>query len=258
MSFQSLVFAFLGLYYRLFSQVKYQESQAALPAPKQQATNDTGGNEELPSAPLVDILDRLAMDQFQIAALVKSERYFRDCRQWQKLRNCYHPNASETRIRVGAFKGNIDGFMNLVQLTTMPGLKMIHLIDPVDIDIRGSKGVVVAFETTVNRFEHQKQEFELESLSRIVFRVRKIDGKGWKLCHWDTIYNRDSVKAVDGKTAVPDIGEAGTAARKSYRHLAWLISLKGVKMPMDLSGDDEPNTVADVFKDAAKWLENEA
>ncbi|KAI0124103.1 hypothetical protein BJ170DRAFT_697069 [Xylariales sp. AK1849] len=257
MAFQDVVFWLLGFYYRVFSRIDYKDSQASKSASRKLIADKDGPVEDQAQPLALSSADRLALDQFQITSLLKNERYHRDCRQWQNLRNCYHPSPSKTRIQVGAFQGNIDGFMNLSQMSSPPGLRILHLVDAVDVEIRGSKAVAVGIDTTLNRFEHQGSEFELTSISRTVSRVEKIDGKGWKICSWETIYNRDSLAPVDPSTAMPAIGEVGKG-RKSYRHLAWFISQKGVKMPANLAGDDDPSTVGRVLKEAQEWLKNES
>jgi hypothetical protein len=36
----------------------------------------------------------------QIKSLLVRERYYRDTCQWQKLRDCYHPDALKTHIEI--------------------------------------------------------------------------------------------------------------------------------------------------------------
>lgn len=142
-------------------------------------------------------------------------------------------------------------------MTTPPALKMLHIVDAVDIEIRGSRAVAVGIDMTMNRFEHQRSEFDLTSVTRTISRLENVESEGWKLCHWETIYNRDSLAPVDPMGAMPDIGEAAKG-RKSYRYLAWFISLRGVRMPADLVGDDDPSTVARATTEAQGWLKAES
>jgi hypothetical protein len=41
-----------------------------------------------------------AMDEIEIKSLLIRERYYRDTCQWEKLRGCYHPDASKTSIDI--------------------------------------------------------------------------------------------------------------------------------------------------------------
>ncbi|KAH8204893.1 hypothetical protein TruAng_000932 [Truncatella angustata] len=240
MAFQDIVLWLIGFYYKIFSRVDYKDSRVNESAPGK-LIKEKDSSVEARAQPLaLDSADRLALDQFQINSLLKNE------------------SPSKTRIQVGAFQGNIDGFMNLSQMSSPPGLKILHLVDAVDIEVQGSKAVAVGLDTTLNRFEHQGSELDLTNISRTISRLEKVEGKGWKICSWETIYNRDTLVPVDpNTTTLPEIGES-VKGRKSYRHLAWFISQKGVKMPDTLAGDDDPSTVGKVLKETQEWLKSES
>lgn len=36
----------------------------------------------------------------EIRSLLTKERYYRDVGEWEKLRDCYHPDSAETLIKV--------------------------------------------------------------------------------------------------------------------------------------------------------------
>ncbi|KAL8738588.1 MAG: hypothetical protein Q9181_000639 [Wetmoreana brouardii] len=251
---QGAVLYILSLYYKLFARVEYTDGGVKSRAISQQQLGSDGAN-GVPDSAMSNI-DRTALDEFQITALLRRERYCRDSRQWQKLRNCYHPEPSKTKIEVAAFKGNIDGFMNVSQMTTPPGLKILHPIDPVDIEIQGSKAVAWSMDRTIARFDHKHNELELTTWCRTVSRLMKLGNAGWKICSWETVYNRDQIVAVDPSVTLTAL-EGVDKLRKSYRHFAWFVSLKGVKIPEDLPGDDKPDSVAQVFKKSQAWLNSE-
>lgn len=43
---------------------------------------------------------RPVTDEIEIKSLLVRERYYRDTCQWEKLRGCYHPDASKTSISI--------------------------------------------------------------------------------------------------------------------------------------------------------------
>ena len=163
---------------------------------------------------------------------------------------------SLAQLTLDRFKGNIDGFMNVTQMTTPPGLKVLHPTDLADIEIRASKALAVSTDRTIARFNHKGSEYELTTWCRTVSRITKVDDAGWKICSWETVYNRDQVVPVDPHVTVVEL-ENVDKFRRSYRHFAWFVSLKGVKMPDNLPGDDEPNSVVEVFKKSQAWLNSE-
>ena len=40
------------------------------------------------------------LQELEIKSLLCRERYYRDTAQWQKLRDCYHPDAGKTRVEI--------------------------------------------------------------------------------------------------------------------------------------------------------------
>lgn len=100
MTAQDLILYLLTFWYRIFRRIDYKEARPIESEPRKAvAQQDSSADND----PIRDSLDRATLDQFRISTLLKNERYYRDSRQWQKLRNCYHPNSSKTRIHVGAY-----------------------------------------------------------------------------------------------------------------------------------------------------------
>ena len=110
--FQSVILYILGFYYQVFSRVNYNDGREVSATndkaglPQEESSENVDGaveGDSIDDDTFMDEFSKTALDQFQITTVLKNERYFRDCRQWQKLRNCYHPEAAKTRIQVGAY-----------------------------------------------------------------------------------------------------------------------------------------------------------
>jgi len=250
---ESLVKNLLAIYYHIFARVDYTDDKKRQPRPIAPSSEDKAATGS--SLSMNAEMDMLSLDEHRIASVLKRERYYRDIRNWQNLRNCYHPSPSKTRIEVGAFKGNIDGFLNLSMMTSPSDLAILHPINTVHVEIRGKRAVAVSIDTTLNRFEHKGRWYDLTSWTRSVSRLSNEEA-GWRLCYWETIYNRDMLVPVDGSDALPDWGDL-SSLRRPYCYLAWFISQKGVKMSQGLPGDDDPQSVSEVFKRSQAWLEEE-
>ncbi|KAI0124111.1 hypothetical protein BJ170DRAFT_686480 [Xylariales sp. AK1849] len=192
-------------------------------------------------------------EEARIVSLLKRERYYRDTRQWDKLRRCYHPDASRTRIAVSVFKGNADGFVDMSQRSTPPGLKVIHAIDPVDIAIKGDKSLVHSNATISARTPIAGADYEITSWLRAISGLEKVDGE-WKLVSLEVIYNRDSLVPASPQEKPITLGELDKF-RSSYRHVAWFMSTKGLTVPNDLPGEDDPQSVMQVLKRNQQWFE---
>ena len=101
LNFQSAIIYILSIYYRLFSRVEYTDSTAKREAMTTKPQREFDNKIDMLHG-VMENHDRTSLDEFQITSLLKRERYCRDSRQWQKLRNCYHPDPSKTRIEVAA------------------------------------------------------------------------------------------------------------------------------------------------------------
>lgn len=44
--------------------------------------------------------DNTLLTQFQIQTLLVQERYYRDTSQWEKLRQCWHPDPTQTNVKI--------------------------------------------------------------------------------------------------------------------------------------------------------------
>ncbi|GAB3837095.1 hypothetical protein [Dactylosporangium cerinum] len=93
----------------------------------------------------------------------------------------------------------------------------------------------------------------LVSYLRLLYRAER-DATGWRLRSLDGVYERDTLTAaVPG--AVLDVDPAALAGfRPSYRCLAWVLDRLGYQVDPDLPGDDRPDVVARLTKEARTWL----
>ncbi|KAK5217829.1 hypothetical protein LTR72_009492 [Exophiala xenobiotica] len=82
-----------------------------------------------------------AMEESQIRSILIWERYYRDTSQFDKMRKMYHPDGQKTKVYITWHEGDIDGFINGTRKVVSPTVNTLHAINPVEIDIRGSKAL---------------------------------------------------------------------------------------------------------------------
>ncbi|KAL6250089.1 hypothetical protein RBB50_002390 [Rhinocladiella similis] len=197
------------------------------------------------------------MDEIEIKSLLHRERWARDTCQWKKMRACYHPDASKTLVAISWYTGDIDGFVAASEKLADPGISMLHVITPADIEFRrGKYALAESIAQFSCRFAHDGHEYDLVAYSKLLTRMEKVDGH-WYMLSTQPIYIRDAIYPV-GNSPVPDFSdiEAVGWKRKSYQFIYWHVSRRGLTMADDLPGDDDPESVKRVYQDARSWLDS--
>ena len=54
------------------------------------------------------------LQELEIKSLLCRERYYRDTAQWQKLRDCYHPDAGRTRVEISWYDPPLHSSNNIL------------------------------------------------------------------------------------------------------------------------------------------------
>ncbi|KAJ5756889.1 uncharacterized protein N7511_007071 [Penicillium nucicola] len=191
------------------------------------------------------------LDESSIKSLLFKERYYRDTDQWQKLRDCYHPDPSKTHIEITWFQGNVDGFVNGSRNMTTGGTGTVHTICPIEVHLNADKALTESTGSISIRFDYQGQQYDCLSFTRFISRLQKVDGQ-WKLLTLEAIYDRDSITSVLPSAHV-DFG-ISPGSRASYKCIGWLLSQKGFKIKQDLPGVDDPSSCVKLMDGSFRWL----
>lgn len=152
------------------------------------------------------------------------------------------------------YDGDIDGFVaGSKSLHTTSG-SIIHQIVPADVEVNDLKAVADCWCFISARLPIEKDECELRTSLRLLYRCEKFRGE-WKLLSLEPIYIHDTVSAVSpgARLDIPDLSHF----RKSYRHTAWLVQQRGVDIADDLPGEDDAASVQDIRKGHQDWLVEE-
>ncbi|GKZ95767.1 hypothetical protein AnigIFM59636_009775 [Aspergillus niger] len=189
--------------------------------------------------------------QSSIKSLLVRERSYRDTCQWQKLRDCYHPDASWTHIEITWYQGDINGFVRGSEDMAAGGTGAVHTICPVEVHLNGDKALTESTGSISIRFSYEGRQYDCVSFTRFISRLQNVDGQ-WKLLTLEAIYDRDNITPVLPGTPANIHIAPGT--RESYKCIAWLLSQKGFKVKEDLPGGDDPASCDNLMQGAFKWL----
>ncbi|KAJ5897399.1 hypothetical protein N7504_007687 [Penicillium tannophilum] len=197
--------------------------------------------------------DNTLLTQFQIQTLLVQERYYRDTSQWEKLRQCWHPDPTQTNVKISWYNGDIDGFVSGSQAMVKGGTSALHTVTPVEIQIVGEKAFTESVGTIQVRICLDDKDYDCVSHSRFISRLNKTD-QGWKLVSLIVIYDRDSLVPTMPSVSSLDFDFDFSKVRESYKCLSWVMSQKGFQIDQTLPGTDDPDSVTKLMDEGHAWL----
>lgn len=194
--------------------------------------------------------DTSAADVTAVAQLVLHERQARDRGWWDAMRACY---AEDSTVRLSWFQGTGPGFVAASEAMAGRGDLSTHRLAPPVVDVAGDRALAVVSATIEARTELDGIEVDLASYARLLYRAAR-HPDGWRITALDPVYERDVLTpALPG--APLTVKPADVAGfRPPYRMLAHVLGHRGYAVAQDLYGDDRPDAVRALEREAARWL----
>jgi hypothetical protein len=197
---------------------------------------------EKPETPDLDAL----LNKQQILELVYFERFCRDRALWAEAKKCF---AEDSTVTISWYQGSGWGF---VDASSKMANSAPHRLENsiVWLNDDRTRGSVVMMACIQMRKEIDGIQLDLSSYARLYFTTEKIDGK-WLIKSFDSIYDRDSLVPV----APPEQVNTDPTVRPSYAYLALCLGGKdGYPFPVDLPGDDKPETTTALMDKVSAWI----
>src|SRR5262245_56999539 len=161
---------------------------------------------------------RDATDVSAITQLVLTERESRDLGRWERMRDCFHPDAV---VRISWFLGS--GYEFVERSIDMARRNMLakHRLGPVLVRLAGDRAVaslvaIIDVPATLSGVDVQ-----LSSYARFLYRTERRDQR-WRISGFDAAYLRDELNPVPGDR-IPVTREQVAAFRPSYRMLSFVL-----------------------------------
>jgi hypothetical protein len=200
-----------------------------------------------PSLPQA-VLD--AADISAITQLVLTERASRDSGDWDRMRDCFHP---DSRVRLSWFSGSGPDFVTGSIDMARRGVLAKHRLGPVLVRLSGDRALatfsgIIDIPVTIAGIEVQ-----LSSHARFLFRTERRNDR-WRIFSFDAIYLRDELAPAIPGQPLAITAESVARFRKSYRMLSFVLTSQGYSVNADLAGDDRPETVAAIMGEIDSWL----
>jgi len=193
--------------------------------------------------------DSLILDRLAIRELIENWAVWRDARDWQRFRAVWHDDG---RMMATWFQGSADEFIAVSQQGYARGVRILHFLGGMSIDIVGSRAIAQTKMTISQRGPVEGDLCDVVCTGRFYDFLEKRQGR-WGLVLRQPIYEQDRLNAVD-PARVPKLDPQLLASfPEGYRHLAYLQSKVGYQVKRDMPGLDGPALEA-LYARGAAWL----
>jgi hypothetical protein len=195
-----------------------------------------------------DTLDRLA-----IRDLVDNWAVLRDARLWDQFRKVWHDDGV---MQATWFQGTADQFIKVSQEGYDKGVRILHFLGGMNIEIAGDRAIAQTKMTISQRGPVDGVICDVVCTGRFYDFLEKRSGK-WGFVLRQPIYEKDRCDPVDPSAKLsldPDILKLYP---EGYRHLAYLQHKIGYKVKRDMPGLDGPEVEA-LYARGKAWLAGKA
>lgn len=191
-----------------------------------------------------------AADITLITQLVVRERDSRDMGFWNRMLDCFHPDAL---IDISWIRGNPQQFVAGSKDMAARGMKATHTLCPVLVTPNDTKAVATVVGSIDIPTVLDGKQFHLSAHCQMFYKVEKRLGE-WRVLGFTAIYRHDELTPVVLGQVVTMPQDLFERFRPSYRHLAWSQHVLGYVPNMELPGIDRPETVRAVYENHYGWL----
>lgn len=194
---------------------------------------------------------RAHLDREELFDLVRRERFARDQRRFDVMAACFHRDAY---IRTSWYDGHGgDAYVEATRKWMSNTGNSKHWVFPAFAQIAGDRATVESPAMIFNRARLENVEVDFHVFCRFFSRAVREDGV-WKILSFHVFFERDVMKPVNPSETLPIDWAQLNAMRSSYKFLAYIQSVRGVKVNPDLLGDDQADELAAFHAGEDRWL----
>ena len=200
------------------------------------------------------------LEKHNIEKLLQYERYCRDDFLFDEMEKCY---ASDASLRVTWYNGTGKQYVDLARKQGQKPDNSVgsalyrgpkHKVHNTFIWLNQDKTKAVAeMQTLMLAMKDIKGHIYYRGgWGRLLYKVKKEDGV-WKIYGMDCIYERDFLIPAKPDYSF-DTSIDFSKYRKSYQCISYLFDKRGTENNNDLPGDDRPELIEALYKEADEWL----
>jgi hypothetical protein len=191
------------------------------------------------------------LDREELFDLVRRERFARDQRRFDVMRDCFHDDAY---VRTSWYDGRGgEAYVEATRKWMSSAGNSKHWVFPAFAQFAGDRATVESPATIFNRAKVGDVEVDFHVFCRFFSRAVRVAG-GWKLLSFEVLFERDIMRPVDHEESLQIDRDLLATLRPSYRSLAYIQLSRGVKVNPDLLGDDRPEELSAFHAGEERWL----
>jgi SnoaL-like domain len=192
-------------------------------------------------------------DRLIIRDLIENWAIWRDALMWDRFRTVWHEDG---RMMATWFQGTADEFVEVSRDGYGRGVRILHFLGGMSIDIAGPRAIAQSKMTISQRAPVEGIVCDVVCTGRFYDLLEKRDGR-WGMVLRQPIYETDLLDSVDPGVRLELDEMLLKQFPEGYRHLAYLQTKIGYKVKPDMPGLDGPE-VERLYNDGAAWLAGES
>ena len=188
-------------------------------------------------------------ERLAIRDLVENWAVWRDARMWDQFRTVWHDDG---RMMATWFQGGVDEFIKVSQTGHDRGVRILHFLGGMAIDIKGKRAIAQTKMTISQRALVENVLCDVVCTGRFYDFLEKRKRR-WGMVLRQPIYEKDRLDPVDPAAKLALDQQVLARFPEGYRHLAYLQTRIGYKVKRDMPGLDGPEVDA-LYARGASWL----
>ncbi len=194
-----------------------------------------------------------AADRLAIRDLIENWALWRDARMWDRFRTVWHDDG---RMMATWFQGTADEFIKVSQEGHDKGVRILHFLGGMTIDLAASRAVAQTKMTISQRATVEGVVCDVVCTGRFYDFLEKRQDR-WGLVLRQPIYEKDRLDPVDPAARLALDQTLLMQFPEGYRHLAYMQACIGYRVKTDMPGLDGAELEA-LYRRGADWLAGKA
>ena len=190
-----------------------------------------------------------ADDRNEIRDLLENWVIWRDAGHWERFRTVWHDDG---RMMATWFQGTADEFIAVSKAGWDKGVRILHFLGGISIDISGPRATAQTKMTISQRGDVDGVRADVICTGRFYDFLEKRNGR-WGMVLRQPIYEKDIVIPLDPSAKLVLDKDLLARFPEGYRHLAYIQTRIGYKVKPDMPGLKGAD-VEKLYAEGVAWL----